>query len=990
MLEGLWRISLLGGISASCGQTIHLRFRTTKVAALLAYLAYDRDKNHPRAELCDLFWPDDDIENGRRSLRVALNSLRRQLEPHPNASEQVLLADHHSIRLNPDAYITDVFEFDAWLHRARAAAEASKKREALESAVALYVGDLMPGFDDDYCDAWVTPERNRLQHAHLNALRELITLHEQEGPSGPALDYALRLLKADAYDEFAYQSALRQYLLAGRFKEGLACYRKLEKTLQALNAVPQPVTQALAARLDRRTTLSHQTSERLREFASPIYSTPEAPAPAVRPRSDNTTKARLPVVLTRFFGREAECARLLELLKPVAEGRHDRYRPALVTLFGYGGAGKTRLAVEVGRRIANDYHERVTFVPLADLQDPHAIPEAILDALSLSRSAMADPLDQIVAELATEPALLILDNYEHLAAAGAHTVLKLLHRLPMLTLLITSRRRLALSGEVVFAVPPLLLPRNNESLETLARLPCVQLFMDRVRAVVPDFQINRNNGEAVGALCRQLEGLPLALELAAARASLLSPHQMLDKFQERFQFLKSKKGTLQGRHDSLQNVIDWSYDLLSPELKRFFSGLCVFRNGFEESSVRGIFSEETESHTPAPFPDADRIPDYLYQLQAFSMIVPEPDAATMRYRLLESLREYAEQKLSPELKRVLTQRHAEWFLALAEQSVPHMHGTEQGKWLKRLEQEHDNLRRALLWFETNPEGARSSLRLAKALQAFWSARGHFREAKGWLQRALARPCEGVEELRPKAINALGNMLNQLGNYPDAKQCYEEALQLFRDLDQPQFVANLLTNLADLSGKMGETGRQLTLMQESLAIYRQIGDEFSIGTALSNIGGFLLDTQNYEAALVHLEEGRALLEPIGATLDLASLQSNLAEIAVHLNEFDKAKALYRQCITTFAQLESDLGLYLPFFWRGVVAFKEGQPRIAAQLFGAFQAAYTRIGLEITHTLERSFDTYASLLKHSLTESEFLKELENGKTMSTEAAVQLALR
>jgi predicted ATPase len=359
----------------------------------------------------------------------------------------------------------------------------------------------------------------------------------------------------------------------------------------------------------------------------------------------------------------------------------------LVTLTGSGGSGKTRLAVEVARGLVEEFQGAVWFVSLADLSDARLIVESVRDALRLPRSPSMDPLEQVVAALGRQPALLLLDNFEHLLIHGAALVRDLLERVETLTVLVTSRQRLDLAGERELVVLPLPIPRAADSVEELIRCESVQIFTDRAQAVRSEFEVTSANARAVAELCRRLEGIPLAVELAAARAQVLTPAQMLAQIADRFDLLVSRERDVPTRHRTLRAALDWSYQLLSPELQRLFARLSVFRGGWTAEATEAVCEEP-------------KALDYLEVLRECSLVVAEEQTQEMRFHMLETLREYAREQLSPEERVVLEQRHAAHFLALAEQAMPELLGPKQGIWLARLEQEHDNLRSALGELET--------------------------------------------------------------------------------------------------------------------------------------------------------------------------------------------------------------------------------------------------------------------------------------------------
>ena len=425
---------------------------------------------------------------------------------------------------------------------------------------------------------------------------------------------------------------------------------------------------------------------------------------------------RLPMQITRFFGRNGEIEQLHRLL--VEEGIR------LLTLTGPGGSGKTRLAIEAARGLLSHWRDAVWFVPLADISDPAFIFPTIRDTLKLPTMPNASPQEQLVEALAAQPALLLLDNFEQLVEEGAACVQELLEWLPSLTILVTSRQVLNVQGEREFAVLPLPVPAEDTAAAQLREFSSTALFIDRAQAARVDFRVDERNARAVAAVCRRLDGIPLAIELAAARSLVLSPVQMLEKLKDRLDLLSTRQRGIPERHRTLRAAIEWSYGLLSAELQRFFARLSVFRGGWTIEAAEAVCEE----------PDAL---DFLTRLRECSLIVTEEreSACEIRFRMLETLREYAASQLTVEDHAARERRYAAHFERLAEEAEPHLHGPEQTVWLERLECEQDNFRAVLAWtLDHDPDAA---LRCAAALSPFWETRGHYAEGRSWLERALS-------------------------------------------------------------------------------------------------------------------------------------------------------------------------------------------------------------------------------------------------------------
>lgn len=503
------------------------------------------------------------------------------------------------------------------------------------------------------------------------------------------------------------------------------------------------------------------------------------PAEVPPPNATPAYTSNLPLQLTRFFGREDELAWLEENL--LNEETH------IVTLTGPGGSGKTRLAVEAARHLLEPLREAVWFVALQDLADPRNIPGRIVDALRLQRCAIEEPLDQAVEALSQQPSLLVLDNFEHLVEEGAPLVRTLVEKIPTLTCLVTSRQPLGLTGEHEFLVAPLPVPRGEESPESVAQFASVELFVDRAQAVKPDFQVSKRNARAISEICDRLDGVPLALELAAARVQTLTPKQMLDQLEHRLDFLISRKRDVVDRHRTLRASVEWSYRLLSSELQRFFARLSVFRGGWTVEAAQSICEEAQAA-------------DHLAVLRASSIVMaeePPGETETIRFRMLETLREFATEQLSAEDAAALRRRHAEWYLEFISDVAPKLAEPDQEKSLALVDTEHDNLRAALDWCKSPNGEVDVGLKLIKKMTPFWDIRSHYSEARMYCLELLAMqkpPKPSVA--RADTLNVSGVFAFFQGDFPEARAFYEEALSIQRTLDdKPRIAATLHTNRA---------------------------------------------------------------------------------------------------------------------------------------------------------------------------------------------------
>ncbi|MHA3770682.1 ATP-binding protein [Verrucomicrobiota bacterium sgz303538] len=517
----------------------------------------------------------------------------------------------------------------------------------------------------------------------------------------------------------------------------------------------------------------------------------------------------LPHSPTRFFGRTRQIAAIRDLLLAKDGGR-------LLTLTGPGGTGKTRLSLAAAESLLTAFSHAVFFIPLADTYDADAIPREIVQALRLDPNTAISPEEQIATFFGQEPALLVFDNFEQLAEAGARVIQKLLASVPRLRCLITSRHRLNLPGEREFPVPPLAVPDEAATPEELADVESVQLFVDRAQVARASFELHERNAAAVAELCRRLDGVPLAVELAAARADVSTPQEILGSLGSRLDALAAADtSAAPARHRTLRAAIDWSFEFLPPALREFFVNLAVFRGGWTAEGAEAVAS------VPALGEVSANILRALSELRSASLVTAEESGDTMRFRMLETLRQYAEERLqTKEDADVIINRHRLFYLAFAETSERELLDGDQIKWLERVEAEHENIRVALANTDTDHTG----LRIASSMVHFWTVRGYLAEGREHLARHMAYMVDAAPLVRLSAVGGAGSLAWMVGDLPAARAHFEHAVNICRESKDELNLAAMLANIGFTAIDQQALDDAEKFLHEALQLYTELGVE----------------------------------------------------------------------------------------------------------------------------------------------------------------------
>jgi non-specific serine/threonine protein kinase len=633
-------------------------------------------------------------------------------------------------------------------------------------------------------------------------------------------------------------------------------------------------------------------------FVGPVE---EIAARSVAPHLTNRKRTNLPESLTSFVGRERELAEIKQRLPTTR----------LMTLAGIGGLGKTRLAQQAAAEMLDAYRDGVWFVDLSPLGDPALVPSALARVLQVKETAGQPLLTALCNHLSMRETLLILDNCEQVLDGCARMTEALLRDTAQVTVMATSREALHLAGECTFSLSPLPLPDPRADAKSIARSDAVQLFTDRARQHRPRLDLEAQRAQVVAEICVRLDGIPLALELAAARVAVLPVEQILRLLAERFRLLTSGDRDLP-RHQTLRAMLDWSYDLLDDTERKLFARLSVFAGGWTLEAASQVCNGEPITK--------DDLVYVLIGLIEQSLIVAEEDGD--RYRMLETVREYASDRLLQGGEgEPWRDRHLAHFLALAEEAEPKLNGAEQRNWLERLEREHDNLRAALTW--ATDADAVSGLRLASACWRFWLVRGYAREGLGWLSAMLAAaPNRQPTAHRARALASAATMARATSDLSKARTLYEEALSLNRELALQRGVAAALGNLGMVSYDQGDYPAAVARHKESLAIWRELGDQAGIGRTLLALGNAVYAQGDEVAAESLYEESLAIERELGDQRSIGVALNNLGMVADHRHDYSAARSLHEQALAIRRELGDRGGIAGSLTNLGTVAFEQG--------------------------------------------------------------------
>jgi predicted ATPase len=663
-------------------------------------------------------------------------------------------------------------------------------------------------------------------------------------------------------------------------------------------------------------------------------------------KSLNRSPNNLPVQVTSFVGRDQE----------LQEVRVHLEQTRLLTVVGAGGSGKTRLCLQASADILSDYRDGVWFVELASLTEPDFVPRATAAIFTLREEPGRPILQTLIGYLKDKSLLLVLDNCEHLLSACAELANAILSHCSEISILASSREAMGLAGEQTYHLPTLSLPErgSKDILGAVADCEAGRLFVARAHLHKPEFRLTNENAAAVAEICRSLDGIPLALELAAARLRAMSVEEVHRRLGQRFRLLAGGNRTALPRHQTLRSLFDWSYELLDDHEQALLCRLSVFSGGWSVELAEGICTDSLV--------EDQEVLDLLSSLVEKSLVLTEECDGVTRYGLLESVRQYARDRLFESGdEEVWRARHFAYILKLSEEAEPELSGPNQGQWFELLENEHDNLRAALDWSIGVPNGGENAARLCGNIWPFWDVKGHFSEGRERILRALGGPGSVTDSTRASALIGAGVLADAQGDLMEAERLLEEARGVFKKLGDTSGIGSATKHLGYAAYHRGEYALARERFEEALAISRQEGDQIGEATNLNNLGFLHYDLGDSKSAYLVLEESLSIRRKVGDPRGMAFALLDLADVALDQNEIDAAGAVTGEAKALFQELGDPWGIALCSLTLGQIACKAGTLRDARKHLMESLAIFRDIGDRIT--VAPTFDTIAGLLLSS---------------------------
>jgi DNA-binding SARP family transcriptional activator/tetratricopeptide (TPR) repeat protein len=928
-------IDVLGTLQVSIAGKRVTQLESVKFRALLAYLVVEANRPHRRESLVGLLWPDFPEESARHNLRQALFKLREALND-PSADPPFLLITRDTIQFNQQSdYSLDIERFNHYFfsckdNLAPCNQDSSIYASNLEEMIKLYRGEFLQQLmvnDSAEFEDWLLVQRENYHQRVLEAHSYLANYYDERVDFHNEQRHASRQLELDPWREEAHRQLMRALALGGQRSAALVQYETCKRILaEELDVEPAAETRALYEQIK----LGTLTSNKVPPAAMPFM--------AIN---------NLPHQLTPFVGRESELVQLGEYLtNPDCR---------CLTLVGTGGIGKTRLAVQAARNQLGFFTHGIAFVSMASAESIQGIIPALANAINFSFLGPGDPQPYLLDYLKEKHMLLILDNIEHLLIGDEQNheltglIIDILHSAPLIKLLVTSREILNIQEEWIFEVRGLDIPPAVDA-EDMEKFDAISLFIQRARRTYPRFVLDEENRADVARVCRLVEGMPLAIELAATWMRILSPADIANEIEKSLDFLSTSMRDLPERHRSVRVVFDQSWQMLSPEEQRVLRKLSVFQGGFQRQATEQVAGASLS---------------ILSTLLSRTLL---RRTTSGRYDMQELVRQYCTSHLeaNPQEKADTQKQHFAFYLTMAETASQEIQGSNQLEWLSRLELDHDNLRVGLKWALENElqDGDELGLRLSSALRWFWRMRGHFHEGCNWLIETLKQYPETRSLARASALLGLSLLKNGLGDLDAALPLAVECVGIFQELGDRRCLAeaSLIEGLTLLW--QGEASQGRSRIEEALSLYRQVGDPWGEANALYRLGSSLADYGGDPAGRLMLEQSAAILEELHEKYLYTSVMISLGIVDLGLGNYDAAQLIIERGLMAAREIRHPWGIADALSNLGGVHRIQGD-YVQAQL-------YLEEALEVYHTQGQNIwetDALCALAENALVQGDF---------------------
>lgn len=899
--------------------------------SLFAYLVISAGTSHRREKLAGMFWPDLPEEKARAYLRHEIWRVRKAL--CGGSTTDYVQADNIGISFDSSAnYWLDVNPMK----------QLNGASTIIESADALlhYRGEVLPGFYDD----WVIAEREQVQAIYEQAISRMLKSLEDEERWSEILAWGERWISFSPGAESAYRYLMIAYDSLGDRARVASTYERCKAALLDLGLEPSQECRALLFK--------------------------------------RTPKLKLPIPLTSFVGREKELQETAEL---VAKAR-------LVTLTGAGGIGKTRLSIQLAGTVLERFPDGAWFVDLASTVDPDRVPDTVATVLGLidSGNSTTPMTDRLLNYLCPRKSLIILDNCEHLVAACAFLAHTLLTSCEGLSILATSRKALRVEGEHHYRVPSLSIPAEDDELEPglLVRNESIRLFVERAAVASPAFSLDARNAPSIAQICRMLDGIPLAIELAAARVQMFTVDKILRRLEERFTLLRSVWRTTPSRHRTLRATLEWSYDLLAEPEQTLFRRLAVFSGGWTSEAAEAVCSDDGIKHSEVLHLLEQLVNHSLVIIETVQGEVPGPKGGSLRYRALDTIREFARNKFVDVPIDQLRDKHLRYFLKKAEEIEPLLTGPDQSTWMDYLEFELHNFRAALDWSISN-KMAEESLRLFGSLAWFYFIHCHFREGLQWFERVLKLRQGTSNSVQAKAIGD-GSWLNYaMGDIAIASARRLESAELYRKAGDLKGLSTQLQFVGVVESERGNGVQARLFLQESLRISLSIHNRPAMPRVLLQLGLSAESAGDHATAWRYFEESLAICREVGEGHLLMMVLGTMGDLALAQGNTLQAREYYRESLEIGIRLKNKRTIAKTLLsFAELFSAEEGYAK-SAQLTGFAKTLFSQSD-SLTESHSSDIQRLAEVPKQHLGDDRYRQEFESGTNLRMEQAVEIALK